>query len=551
MLCLPSGRIVDICVDRAKYHALRKPGAWSTASHRQLYALVDVIYRRRHEDGRPRPGWTEYDYYFSGHTIADVHGATNWSDEDKSAFFSWIEENKQFRHIESARRRLPENQASLSVKNNSSPRHLYSVLKKRLQNLPLQQASVQQWRATIENMRRSGLRREEIEWSGLYGYLSGYEPNQTLSRTDILAALNFDHIRLELSAERISGINGGLSFREVAQRMPHQAVYRAALKLDTSCHCILRYVDETYNYRIGVVKTLAYGHVMALNKYWFALDPYGRAIVDSDKGGRYFESSESAMNAADNDARKHLGLRHGTAFHTRYDHLTLFGGSHYREWLVTLPDHQRIFFGGHYYDHNVLAHIRTTTRQDDAGRRLLFIEEVQSDWHQAGQREGYDNSPWGRIAHAPFKNEWSLLAMKLMLIRASQNGFDGIAWAPGDIQQKRYTKSLQAIARLYDSVIPKALNGLGKTFGCQVSKTRIETRDPWLNLEKSQEKWRVVDGQGKFQTRAKYENRDDAMAVLFRHCRVMDLEVSAFLINRQLRQHIGDSGLPLFGTTCL
>jgi len=62
--------------------------------------------------------------------------------------------------------------------------------------------------------------------------------------------------------------------------MPHQAVFRAALKFDDSCHCILRYVDKTCNYRVGIVKTLTYDHKMALNKYWFGLDPYGRAIAN-------------------------------------------------------------------------------------------------------------------------------------------------------------------------------------------------------------------------------------------------------------------------------
>ena len=33
--------------------------------------------------------------------------------------------------------------------------------------------------------------------------------------------------------------------------------------------------------------------------------------------------------------------------------------------------------------------------------------------------------------------------------------------------------------------IPKTLNRLGKIFNCNVSKTSIEPRDPWINLDKS------------------------------------------------------------------
>ena len=46
MLVLPSGRIVDITANRAKYHALRRPGIAADAEHRALYALIDIVYRR-------------------------------------------------------------------------------------------------------------------------------------------------------------------------------------------------------------------------------------------------------------------------------------------------------------------------------------------------------------------------------------------------------------------------------------------------------------------------------------------------------------------------
>ena len=199
--------------------------------------------------------------------------------------------------------------------------------------------------------------------------------------------LNGKNVRIELSVEQVWGENGGLSFKEVAQRMQHQAVYRAALKLDENCLCILRYVDSGCNYRVGVIKTLLNNHHMALNKYWFALDPYGRAITntktvngsDGNNTCLFFENSFDAKSAADEHAREHFGMRSGAKKHTHFDHLTLVGGNDYREWFVSLPDHQRIFFGKHFYDHNILAHIRTTTRTDTAGRKILFIEEVQSE----------------------------------------------------------------------------------------------------------------------------------------------------------------------------
>ncbi|MDH5425654.1 MAG: hypothetical protein OEY29_11725 [Gammaproteobacteria bacterium] len=551
MLLLASGRAVDISTARSKFNALRHKGPAPDAGHRALYVLVDVVYRLRDADGNIKRGWTEYDYTFSGYTLADIHLADDWSDEDKSELQSWIAQPAQKMRIETARRRLVDHQTQLSSKNNSSPQFLYSLLRQRIQALAMSRASASQWRATVNNMKQTGLREEEICWSGLSAFLLSQTDDCILSKDQILDAINFSDLGLSLSCEQIWGTNGGLGFKEVAHHMPHQAVYQAALKLDKSCHCILRYVDERFNYRVGVIKTLTYAHKMAMNKFWFALDPYGRAIVNNDAQALYFDNSDAAKSAADAHAKAYIDLRSGIKFNTHYDHLSLFGGEHYREWIVSLPDYPRIFFGAHYFDHNVLLHIRTTTRHDKQGNKLLFIEETQSDWHQNGHVHGYDNSYWGKIANAPFKKEWPALAVKLMLIRASQNGFDGIAWADGDIQETRYSQNLTAIKRHYDVEIPQSLNRLGRSFNSCVERTGIETREPWLNLVKSKNKWRVSDGKGKFETRNKYHSRDEAMSVIHRHCKNITLSVSVFFINASLRQQIAENGLPLFGETII
>lgn len=75
----------------------------------------------------------------------------------------------------------------------------------------------------------------------------------------------------------------------------------------------------------------------------------------------------------------------------RYDRplLNLPGGENYREALLTWAPRGAAFRGGHFDEPNVLAHIRFDERTDVEGKRVLFIQEVQSDWAQAGRREGF------------------------------------------------------------------------------------------------------------------------------------------------------------------
>jgi len=140
------------------------------------------------------------------------------------------------------------------------------------------------------------------------------------------------------------------------------------------------------------------------------------------------------------------------------------------------------------------------------GKKTLFIEEIQSDWHQAGKRKGYreenpplsdeqrkelgrergrlseeiaelndqwmgmrNNTPerdalnqkiaamqarmdeistsFGRykdeskVPDAPFKTTWPELAFKRMIRYAAENGYEKIAWTPGEVQAERYDLS--------------------------------------------------------------------------------------------------------------
>ena len=91
----------------------------------------------------------------------------------------------------------------------------------------------------------------------------------------------------------------------------------------------------------------------------------------------------------------------------KYGRETLPGGSNYQELLMTLPVDNKMkltspspdglqielpasapYRSSHYDEPNILAHGRYNTRTID-GDKTLFIEEIQSDWHQAGRDKGY------------------------------------------------------------------------------------------------------------------------------------------------------------------
>lgn len=77
---------------------------------------------------------------------------------------------------------------------------------------------------------------------------------------------------------------------------------------------------------------------------------------------------------------------------SKYSQYNIPGGTNYREILLRLPNNNGYYKGLHWEEKNVLVHIRTTDRIVN-GKKTIFIEEIQSDWHQKGRTEGYVGYP--------------------------------------------------------------------------------------------------------------------------------------------------------------
>jgi len=192
---------------------------------------------------------------------------------------------------------------------------------------------------------------------------------------------------------------------------------------------------------------------------------------------------------------------------TKFSQWQLKGAkTNYKELLLTLD--KKItseYKSPHFEEPNILAHVRFNDRTV-SDKKMLFIEEIQSDWHQKGRKEGYkDDTPivlkrieeiekertsivskmrieerdWNieqrtihqdpktktyealrarlkdinqeqsdmeqrdRAPDAPFKKNWHELALKRMLRYASENNYDMIGWTTGEQQAERYGLSKQ------------------------------------------------------------------------------------------------------------
>lgn len=127
----------------------------------------------------------------------------------------------------------------------------------------------------------------------------------------------------------------------------------------------------------------------------------------------------------------------------------------------------------HWDEPNILAHVRMNDREllpaapGGNPRKALFLEELQSDWHQAGRKQGYRgvndhekmflgmprSTVQGHegVPNAPFKETWPDLALKRMIHRAADEGYDALAWTPGQVQADRYGLSKHVTNLKYEA----------------------------------------------------------------------------------------------------
>lgn len=81
--------------------------------------------------------------------------------------------------------------------------------------------------------------------------------------------------------------------------------------------------------------------------------------------------------------------------HWGVDVATLKGGTNYREFLFKAPhsDYSNYAMNTHWKgETGVVAHARVQDFFDTEGNKTLFIEEIQSDWHNEGAKKGYTSN---------------------------------------------------------------------------------------------------------------------------------------------------------------
>lgn len=141
---------------------------------------------------------------------------------------------------------------------------------------------------------------------------------------------------------------------------------------------------------------------------------------------------------------------------SKYKEYKLEGGTNYRELLFRqankVDDITQEYTSKHWDESNILVFSRVDDRLID-NKKTLFIEELQSDLHQAGRKLGYNTTnkkDKNLVPNAPFKKNWHELGIKRLLHEAVSKDYDKMAWTTGAEQSKRYSLEETADMIIYN-----------------------------------------------------------------------------------------------------
>jgi len=252
----------------------------------------------------------------------------------------------------------------------------FSAVRNAVDALPMDKGGASQMRAMIA--KSEGVKAEEMAWTGLDDFLKG---KKSVTKAEIKEYMDANQVRVEEVVKsgdfpQRTGDEWESLMRDAARRGDWDEAERLGAQWEAADLQAVglgapgdaKFSSYTLpggeNYREVLLtlpeKRMVEGLPVYEHNGKFYVQKLDRQMPNS--GDRSYKTAEAANDAAFSTVGQ--GKR-------------------------TVPVPGQTFTGGHFDEPNVLAHIRMNDRTGPDGERILFIEEIQSDWHQKGRKQGY------------------------------------------------------------------------------------------------------------------------------------------------------------------
>lgn len=241
--------------------------------------------------------------------------------------------------------------------------------------------------SVVSMLKGKGVKNEEIKWSGIEAFLEG---KKSVTKQELLEFMRGNQLQIE------EVTLGEPSYTQKEQDMLNQANE----DYENTAEMIDGMWEELFGEGIPVevwasdVPERKLEHE-AREKIQEYLRNNFEALGDAEFYNRFIEKRDRLMNLIASlknveDIRDAIADEAKERDGAQWSDYATPGGARYREYLFKMPgsEYTNLAMEGHWKRGGVLAHARVQDFDHEDGT-VLFIEEIQSDWHNAGQKHGY------------------------------------------------------------------------------------------------------------------------------------------------------------------
>jgi hypothetical protein len=502
-------------------------GVWSNKSPEEVFSEVQRL--------KDNPAWTQvgfdphrHGYFYDRKTREPVASA----DELYQVGNFLLAKNVKY---------APKSDYLYSLR---SPIGLYSELENKIEGVSVKQAPAAQWKAMINALPQKGVKPEEIESSGVNDWLD--LQTGKVSKEDLLNYLQQGGVRVE---ETQLGGKVPAEYKKEYDRITDLRDRGGQISTDEWRRRIAK-LNEQY----GFDKDASPFDAVRTKYKQYSLpggENYREVLLTLPGEARSWEEArdDAVKKWAGADASNYDGLSN----EKREAFDKLFGSAEdFQRREGKKPTPKGAYRSPHWDQPNVLAHIRVNDRTDADGKKVLFVEEIQSDWGQQGKKEGFavrEARPkptsfevresdggfrgyWnngdvsglfetreraqadlqryldsGRVQNemkgvpaAPFvtKTEgWLNLALKRIITMAAEGGYDRVAFVTGEQSADRYDLSKQVDSIVYTKEDDGTYSLVALKDNREVVERENVAKSALPDLVGKEVAERIVNGEGK------------------------------------------------------
>jgi hypothetical protein len=260
---------------------------------------------------------------------------------------------------------------SMIMASNRAKPAFYSQLERVIANVPAKLATqpATQWALWLDsNGPKAGVKKDEVEWSGIKDYLA-LRGKDKVTSAELQAYLKDGGVKVEESM-----IGMPLDEDALTEQVTSELF---TVDYDDLSRSEQREVDAVVEERMDARTTKYDKYVLPGGENYREL-LLKLPVFSKEK---QLQSAEADMARA--IERNDLGMQR--AYGPALDKLR-----------AQKAKSMQTYESSHWSDKNVVAHIRLNDRTDADGKRVLFVEEVQSDWGQDGLKKGFKPTPAAR-----------------------------------------------------------------------------------------------------------------------------------------------------------